>query len=784
MEKKLWNILRDPDCQRCDLWENAQCVCLVGDGPYPTDVMLVGEAPGYREENIRKPFSGRAGELLDDILGGINLDREKIYITNVVHCRPPENKTPNKKQIEACRYFLKKEIEYVKPKKIILMGRTAAIGLLQDTDSTIEELRKKTFEYGKSKVFVTYHPAAALRRPFLTKVIHTDLKNYLFEKTSNDKPVDYRDIKSLEDFKLFKGGFAVDLETEGLNFTKDNILSMSFSPKAHKAYFTANLIKYKPEIKKLMDDPKIHKEAHNLKFDLKFSLSEGFISEESLPRNNFFCSIIAFNILDENYLQKDLEHVATILTSMAPWKSEDDFMFPAKLRLRNLRDADAHRRLYNIFSKRLEKENLWDAFKIDMDMMKVLVSAEYHGIKVDLKELNDLDYNLIKEIKRLGSKIPVEKPNSNQQLSKYFKSLGIKSSKETDGGGPSWDKEVLEKLSNTLEGKQKEALDNLLKWKQLFGIKSKFIDNLREFIDYEGRVHPTFNQVKAFDTESGDEEGTFTGRLSCKNPNLQQTPRDREDLPREINPRRLFVPIHKGGFILTGDYNQIEVRMAAHLAKDENLIRLLNQGIDIHRLIAAEVLKKDPKKITKDERKNIKKVVFGILYMISAWGLSSKLGCSDEEAARYIRFFFRAFPAQEDYISEAESQILINQEISNIFGRKRRLPGATNKSPQGRAMIRQGVNFTNQGSSVDVVKIAMFRIFCDIIEGGYKSRIFANVHDEIALSGYPGEEDSMTKIFKNRIKDPGLEEYGVKLLVPLESKIQIGPNWLDTKEVS
>lgn len=781
--KKLWDTVRDANCTRCDLWENAQCVCLVGDGPFPADWMFIGEAPGFREDDIRKPFSGRAGDLLDHIFEGIGVERSEVYISNAVHCRPPENKKPNKKQIESCFYFLEKEIECVKPKKIILMGRVAVIGLLGDSESTIEELRKKTFEYGKSKVYVTYHPAAALRRPFLTKVIHTDFKKYLFGGVVNDKPVDYSDIKSKEDFKLFKGGFAIDLETEGLNFVKDSTLSMSFSPKARKSYFTANLLKYKPEIKRLMDDPKIHKEAHNLKFDLKFSLSEGFISEESLPRNNFFCSMIAFNVLDENYLQKDLEHVATMLTSMAPWKSDDDFMFPAKLRLRNLKDADAHRRLYNIFSKRLEKENLWNAFKIDMDMMKVLVSSEYRGIKIDQRELNDLDYHLIKEIDKLGKNIPVDKPNSNQQLSKYFKSLGIKSYKQTDGGGPSWDKEVLEKLSNSLEGKQKQAISDLLRWKQLFGIKSKFIDNLREFIDHEGIVHPTFNQVKAFDTESGDEEGTFTGRLSCKNPNLQQIPRDREDLSREINPRRLFVPIHRGGFILTGDYNQIEIRMAAHLAKDENLIRLLNRGVDIHRLIAAEVLKKDPKKITNDERKSIKKVVFGILYLISAWGLSSKLGCSEDQAARYIRFFFRAFPAQEDYISDAESYIVINQEIANIFGRKRRLPGATNKSPQGRTMIRQGVNFTNQGSSVDVVKIAMFKIFCDIIEGGYKSRIFANVHDEIALSGYPGEEDKMIKIFKERMKNPGLEEYKVKLLVSLESKIQIGPNWLDTKEV-
>lgn len=228
MKKKLWDILRDPDCQRCDLFESAQSPCLVGDGPYPTDVMLIGEAPGYREDDIRKPFSGRAGELLDDILEGINLDRKEIFITNVVHCRPPENKTPNKKQIEACFHFLQEEIKYVKPKTIVLMGRIAAIGLLKDSDSKIEELRKKTFKYNGSKVFVTYHPAAALRRPFLTKVIHTDLKKYLFGETISDKPVDYRDIESPEDFKLFKEGFAIDLETEGLNFTKDHILSQSF----------------------------------------------------------------------------------------------------------------------------------------------------------------------------------------------------------------------------------------------------------------------------------------------------------------------------------------------------------------------------------------------------------------------------------------------------------------------------------------------------------------------------------------------------------------------------
>jgi len=777
--KKLFDIIRDEDCTRCGLYKEAQLTCLVGDGPYPAEIMLIGEAPGWREEDLRKPFSGKAGKLLDKILASIGLDRENLFISNAVRCRPLENRTPRIKEIEACRYFLDKEIKYVKPKKIIAMGKSAILGLYEDKNFKIETMRGKIFEYKGIKVYSTYHPAAALRRPFLTKVIRKDLKNYILGVTNgNEKPVKYKDINDKNEIDIWSK-VAIDLEWD---IPTSAVRTMALCPVARKAYFIESPFRFKPQIMNLLEDSYSLKIGHNLKSDLKVCLKEGYIREKYLPDNNFFCTMIASNVLDENYLQKDLEHLATMNTSMERWKTEEDFGSIKKLRIRNLKDADAAKRLYNVFSKKIVNEHLEIPFRIDIDMMKVLVSAESHGIKIDTKELNDLDFELTKKIKKMASDIPAN-PGSNKQLTEYFNSIKIRSPENTGKGIQSWGKETLLKLSNELEGKRKEAVDAIINYKKLFGIKSKFLDNLSKFLDSEDMVHPVFNQVKAIGEESGDEEGTVTGRLSCKDPPLQTIPRDRESLPREINPRRLFIPVDPKGFILTGDYEQIEVRTLAHESGDEALIEYLKKG-DIHRAIASEVLEKPPDKVTKDERKNAKKVTFGIIYLISAYGLALRLGCSKDKAAKYIRNFYKAFPETENWQSSAESEIIKNQQIPNMFMRLRRLPGATNETAIGRSLIRQGVNFPNQGGAVDIVKIAMFKIFRDLIKEGARSRIFENVHDELGICGYHGEEKAVVKIVKSRMENPGLEEFGVKLKVPLKVKLSIGPNWLEVKEIN
>lgn len=779
----LFEKLRNKDCKKCSLYKTAEFVCLIGDGKVPSDIVLVGEAPGHREEEFRRPFSGRAGKLLDSILNQLKIKREDIFITNVVKCKPPGNRTPTDEEIVSCSGYLKEELKYVKPKKIILMGETAVRGVLGIKDK-IARLRKKTFKLKNEDtiIAVTYHPAAALRRPFLVNILLTDLKRHLISSTLYcQEDVNYRDIE-LSDFDSIKS-FAIDLETDGLDFMKNEILCISMSVKSRSAFFISKdkISKYKKLILKLMDDPKVRKQGHNLKFDLKFMLRNNLITEKSLPKNNFFCSMIASNIIDENYLNRNLEHLSTTFLGMNPWKTDDDFNSFEKLRRRNLIDADAHRRLYIYFKDKIKKENLFNPFKIDMNMLKVLVSAEYWGVKIDLKELNSLDSRMEKLIQKLSNEIPIN-PNSNKQLSEYFSKNGISGIKRTEKGEWSWSKSSLEELINRVEGKERKMVEKILEFRKYSGIKSKFLDNLRNYIGPDGKVHPNFNQVKF--SEGGSKEiGTFTGRLSCRDPNLQQIPRDREDLPKEINPRKLFIPSHPDGFIITADYNQIEVRMAAHLASDTKLIDFLERGEDIHRLIASEIFGKPKDKVTKDERKAAKSVVFGILYMITPVGLAKNLNISVNEARDYIDKFFKAFPCQKDYIDEIEGSIITNHETANIFGRKRRLPGATLLTPEGRTAIRQGVNFRNQSSAVDIVKIAAFRIYSEIIEEDMKSRIFASVHDSIDLDVYPGEENKIIDIIKKNMINPRLEEFGVNLKVPLEVSIQIGKNWLEVVKI-
>lgn len=782
----LWDILRDPHCNRCDLRDYAQYICLIGRGPHPCDIMMIGEAPGHREDDIGKPFAGRAGKLLDEILESIGISRNNLYLTNIVHCRPPENKTPKKKQMDACRYWLLKELEHVQPKKIVLMGRCAVYGLFQFDDYSVEHMRGRIYKYKGSRVYVTYHPAAALRRPYLIKVIRKDLQGIFGRGLTSKIETEYSDLTTPVADEWIKNppkSLALDIETKGgFIFYKNPLVCLSFSPKAGVSYFVENPVELKSAIRRILEDKQIIKIGHHLKFDLKQLLYEGYVSEKSLVDNNLFCTMIAFNILDENYLDKDLEHLSNMFTSIGKWKNDNlDFSDPDRLRLRNLKDADATKRLYNIFKKKLENEKLLIPFKIDMDLLKVLVSAELHGIKIDVDALNNLDFEITKKLEKLKYRIPIDKPNSNLQLTEYFGRKGIKSYKETEAGGQSWDKNVLKELSNKLEGDKKRVIDDILEWKKLFGIQSKFLNNIRNFLDHQNLVHPVFNQVKA--SNEGDEEGTVSGRLSCKNPPLQQVPRDKEELEKELNPRRLFIPTHPKGFILSADYDQIEVRIAAEDANDEKLIDILKSSKDVHYMMASEVFQKPESKIKEDERKQVKKIVFGIRYKISVRGLAQKIGSSEERAEQLIRFFFKAFPKQEERIAEIERVIIKDQEISNLFGRKRRLPGATQETGIGRALIRQGVNFPIQSGAVDIVKIAMYKIWKQFLLENLRSRIFSNTHDAIDIDGYPGEEDSVIDIVRKHMTDPGLTEYGVNLRVPLKAVIKKGPNWLDLVKV-
>lgn len=240
METDLGYLIRDRSCKRCELWRSAQTVNLVGEGPYPCDYMLVGEAPGKREDYINRPFSGKSGqEVLDPALQDLGVSRSSLYVSNCVHCRPPDNRTPTNEEIRACSFWLEKELEYVRPKKVLALGLPALKALMNKYNvkqsTFIGKKVKLTRSWGEFEMLVTYHPAKILRQPFLLDYFYIHLENFFFEKERVDTvSMPWNESSFKKDFKKF---VTFDIETEGFDPRKGELISIAVSPKSYIGYW-------------------------------------------------------------------------------------------------------------------------------------------------------------------------------------------------------------------------------------------------------------------------------------------------------------------------------------------------------------------------------------------------------------------------------------------------------------------------------------------------------------------------------------------------------------------
>lgn len=803
MKTPLYHLIRDKECKKCPLYKTAQSVCLIGEGKYPTDKMIIGEAPGFREDSIGRPFSGKSGrEILDPALKYFNINREDIFITNVVHCRPPGNRTPEKEEIESCREFLEEEIDYVNPSKILLLGKVAMGSLLmedsflkdshgKETFKSISEARKGCYTLkrhgGNILVNVTYHPAYILRNPEFKDDFMQDLRSFFGDTDKTDTWVKRWNIK--EFLTNYKGDISIDVETDALKSKnkKDlidlhqKIISISVSPKKGEG-FPLN-----------MDDRSdweslhsiIRKEClligHNLKFDLKCLIREKYMDKNILYEEKIFDTLLAFNIIDENYPHKDLKSLSYNFTSMVKYEqpTAEEAEDPWKVYAYNCRDVDATKRLYNYISKILEENpSLKIPLKIDCRTMAVLADMEMRGNKIDRDALNEVERRLIKELEKIAKKIPVENINSSQQISKMLLKRGFNLPKTQGGRGENYscDQHVLKSLlTQGSKNKNISLVELLLQHRKYQKLNSTFVQGIKKRLmgDY---VYPTYYIAKREDFE--EEGGTVTGRLSSKNPNLQQTPRDKESLDPKINPRRFFIPSQKDYSILALDYSQIEMVIAGIYYKEPKLIDMIVSGGDIHEKTASEVF--EVKKPSIDQRKAAKAVNFGIIYGISPWGLSKRLGWKEDEAKRFIDKYFSKFPDLRHNIGKLKTFIVREGYVESYFKRKRRLPGADFSSIDGRRKLRQGTNFPIQGTAADLTKILMWEIFK---EKKRELGIIGNVHDELVIEThdlkvkkYVGE---LGEIASNLpLKDYGVDPFPIKL----KGEIEVGKNWLELKD--
>lgn len=408
----------------------------------------------------------------------------------------------------------------------------------------------------------------------------------------------------------------------------------------------------------------------------------------------------------------------------------------------------------------LENENMLSLFEdIEMPLLFVLYSMEREGVRVDKDGLSEYGKMLGERIEILEKEIYSEAGeefniNSPKQLGVIlFDKMKMPNGKKTKSGY-STAADVLDKLAPDYPFVKK-----ILEYRQLTKLKSTYADGLAVYISGDGRIHGKFNQTI-----------TATGRISSTEPNLQNIP-IRMELGKQI--RKVFIP-KEGCVFLDADYSQIELRILAHMSKDEKLIEAYNSAEDIHRITASQVFGVPFDEVSDLQRRNAKAVNFGIIYGISSFGLSQDLSISRKEANDYINQYFQTYPGIKGYIDSMVEDAKRTGYSLTMFNRRRPIPELKSSNFMQRSFgERVAMNAPIQGTAADIIKLAMIRVYDALKEGGYKSRLILQVHDELLVETYLDELDDVKRIVTDGMKN------AVHLSVPLEIDLKQGKNWFE-----
>ena len=402
--------------------------------------------------------------------------------------------------------------------------------------------------------------------------------------------------------------------------------------------------------------------------------------------------------------------------------------------------------------------------KMEEPLIRVLARMETAGIRMDLDSLRDFAAKLREEIARREKTIreltgePDLNVGSPKQIGVVlFEKLGLdKKAKKSASGQYTTDETTLLALAD-----RHPVIEEILEYRAAKKLLSTYIEPFPSYISTaDGKIHTTFNQAL-----------TATGRLSSSNPNLQNIP-IRTERGREI--RKAFVPGTPDGIIVSADYSQIELRIMAHLSCDEHLVTAFREGMDVHRATAAKIFRIPAGEVTKEQRGIAKTANFGIMYGISAFGLAQRLGSSRFAAKKIIDDYFENFPSISSYIEATIAGARDNGYVETLFGRRRYLPDINARNANARALAeRNAVNAPIQGTSADIIKLAMIAVDRRIREEGLRSRMVLQIHDELVFDAVPEEVSKLKEIVVHEM------EHVLELSVPLTVECNEGKNWLE-----
>jgi DNA polymerase-1 len=594
--------------------------------------------------------------------------------------------------------------------------------------------------------------------------------------------VDYRiaqtesEMQELLDTLLKQKNICFDTETTDLESLNAELVAITFAWEEGKAWMVP-VAEDKKEAQKtierfrpVFESEQIEKTAQNLKYDLTV-----LANYDIIVRGKCFDTMLAHYLL-----QPDMRHNMNILAetylSYSPIPIEELIGKKGKnqgnmrdVELEILRDyacedADITLRLRNIFEPELEKNNCKKLFEeIEMPLMMVLAAMERAGVKIDEKALHEYSADLEKDITSLdkeiqemaGTRFNIASPKQLGDV--LFEVMGLdKKAKKTKTGQYSTGEDVLSKMLGV-----HPIIQKILDYRSLQKLKSTYVDALPQMVNPKtGFIHTSFNQAVA-----------ATGRLSSNNPNLQNIP-IRTEKGREV--RKAFVPRGEGFVLLSADYSQVELRLMAELSKDPGMVEAFRLGQDIHAATAAKVYGVALNEVTSDMRRNAKMVNFGIIYGISAFGLSQRLNIPRSEAAHIIEQYFNTYAQVKAYMDYSIEKAREHGFVETIMGRRRYLKDINSANAVMRGFAeRNAINAPIQGSAADIIKKAMIDIHGAMKKEKMKSIMTLQVHDELVFDACKEELETLRALVKDKM------EHAVITEVPLVVETGTGMNWLE-----
>ena len=598
--------------------------------------------------------------------------------------------------------------------------------------------------------------------------------------TLADHPHQYHLIESEEDAQELCRNFltfsqvAFDTETTSVDAMQAQLVGMSFAVEGGTAWYVA--VSRETEAAQRMVDifrpffehPSIEKVGQNLKYDLLVLSHYGV--EVAGP---LFDTMLAhyvvqpeqrhnMDLLAEKYLHYRTIPIEALIGSGRTQRNMAD-LEPKEIVDYACEDADVTLRLYPILKEEMEKYEVTSVFThIEMPLLPVLARMERNGVRLDTAALEETGRNFTERMQQLetdiyelaGHEFTITSPKQVGVV--LFDELQISAKvKKTKTGQYSTSEEVLESLRD-----KHPIVEKILQHRALKKLLSTYVEALPKLIHPQtGHIHTSFNQAV-----------TATGRLSSSNPNLQNIPVRGED-GREI--RRAFVP-EEGKVFFSADYSQIELRIMAHLSEDEHMVADFNSGLDIHAATAARIFHKPIEEVDRDERRKAKTANFGIIYGISAFGLSERMGVSRGEAKELIENYFSTYPKVREYMNESIERAKQTGYITTQFGRRRYLSdiNAGNATVRGYAE-RNAVNAPIQGTAADIIKLAMVAIDRRLREEKLQTRMILQVHDELNFSVPPTELEQVRHLVVEEM------ERAFQMRVPLVAECGEGTNWLE-----